>query len=172
MMKRALLLVGILLCSGAAIAKEVPNGEGEVACSASSGGVKNLISREVDDSSGVVWSNIQSAAVGAGAQSDTDGASNTVAIINQKGHASSAAKICSDLIEGGHSDWYLPAKDELNCLYQNQDAISSFGERSGYWSSTENGASSAWSRPFNAGDQPSTSKGAILSVRCVRAYIP
>jgi hypothetical protein len=44
--------------------------------------------------------------------------------------------------EGGHMDWYLPSKDELNLLYKNKDAVGGFATSGipGYWSSTQKGS--------------------------------
>ena len=58
-----------------------------------------------DISTGIVWSNIDDTAVtGTGLQYD-DGPDNTIAIISQAGHTSSAAKLCDDLDEEyAHTD--------------------------------------------------------------------
>ncbi|WP_412758134.1 DUF1566 domain-containing protein, partial [Legionella bozemanae] len=66
-------------------------------------------------------------------------------------------------------DWYLPAKDELNCLYQNRDVIGGFSPDV-YWSSTEFDASYAWYQYFGFGNQNTTVKIDDIRVRCVRAF--
>ncbi len=225
-MKRALLLVGILLCSGAAIAKETPAGGGgsviqvnkgvtqtgngtaadpfimsvttpgageigyateggKIGCLANGsggGGISNLIVTEADNDggTGVAWSGNTTDAIGETARSTTNGADNTDAIVaqvNGGNTANKAAIICDNLTEGGKTDWYLPAKDELKCLMDNKDTIGGFLMHnkdtiggflapSGYWSSTESNANSAWSQ-FGA-----TGKKVGLSVRCVRAFTP
>jgi len=93
--------------------------------------------------SGINWSNIQSTAVGPGAQSMADGQTNTTAIIGQSGHSSSAAIICNDFVSDEYSDWYLPAANELVGMCRMQGLL--FNEtfftsslNSVYWSSTEN----------------------------------
>jgi uncharacterized protein (TIGR02145 family) len=53
-----------------------------------------------NQSSGCVWSNIDSVAVGTTGTAIGTGQANTTAIINQAGHTDSAAKLCDDLIIG------------------------------------------------------------------------
>ncbi len=215
MMKRALLLVGILLCSGAAIAKETPagggggsictagpgviqtgigtaldpyvfhidtgvigasKGGGIVACSTATGGVKNLIATAADNDggTGVTWSENTTDEIGASAQSDTDGAANTAAIVAQNNTRSRAATICENLIEGDYDDWYLPAKDELNCLFDNRVAIGGFMTNA-YWSSTEANATVARAQHFSTGvptDANKDGSNGSLRVRCVRSFTP
>lgn len=84
-----------------------------------------------------------------------------------------AGLICYNLVANGYSDWYLPARDELNVIYTNRVAIGGLSA-DGYWSSTENNATTAWGQIFtnsggnqgvqvNGGKQ--TTDGAV---RCVR----
>src|SRR3990167_4243677 len=137
-------------------------GGGVVACDG--GGLNNLIATTTDSSTGIVWSNIDDTAIGATAQSDTDGASNTTAIINQDGATTGAAFICTALTTGGFTDWFLPAKDQLNCLEDNQAAIGGFASAL-YWSSTEVDAFNAWFQGFGGGVQLTASKDSPLRVR-------
>jgi|694.fasta_scaffold104479_2 hypothetical protein len=77
------------------------------------------------------WSNIANLAIGATARSNTFGASNSVAIINQglplgtTNPADKAASKCANYINadlyglGVYGDWYLPSTFELNCLANN-----------------------------------------------------
>ncbi|MEI6190906.1 MAG: prepilin-type N-terminal cleavage/methylation domain-containing protein [bacterium] len=81
-----------------------------------------------------------------------------------------AAQACNNSTAYGHSDWYWPAKDELNTLRLNKDAI---GNLYGwiYWASTEISSTNAWIQVFNGayeGEQWSNSKPPEYSVRCVR----
>ena len=48
-----------------------------------------------------------------------------------------AANYCTDLTLGGHTDWYLPAFDELRVLFTNTAAIGGFNNNEEYWTSTE-----------------------------------
>jgi len=56
----------------------------------------------------------QSSASTTGATSDYDGAANTALMTN-----SPAADFCTGLTIGGYSDWYLPARYELDIAYYN-----------------------------------------------------
>jgi hypothetical protein len=119
---------------------------------------------------------------------DTDigsGAANTDAIIAQNGAGSTyAAGLARAYNGGGHSDWYLPSKDELNRLYVNRNAIGGFDTEYGeeadclgpyYWSSSEpeGWPESAWFQ--NLGDlddgyQAQNFKELRRGVRAVRAF--
>lgn len=55
----------------------------------------------------------------AGANSSYDGAANTAAIVTAGINDHPAAKFCVDLRIGGFSDWYLPARYELDIAYFN-----------------------------------------------------
>lgn len=84
-----------------------------------------------------------------------------------------AANHCSNLSAHGHSDWYLPARFELDELYANRVSIGGF-DASGanwegyYWSSSEANTSSARGKRFSDGVDWGGSKNNPLSVRCVR----
>lgn len=81
-----------------------------------------------------------------------------------------ASRVCEDLNEAGHTDWYLPALNELNVLYTSRSVILNFSTGgSSYWSSTEFANSYAYSQRFSDGAQNSFSlKHDPLIVRCVR----
>jgi PKD repeat protein len=102
-----------------------------------------------------------------GADSDTDGEANTSAIVSQLGSDGHAAYLCDTLSAYGYNDWYLPAKSELNALYQNKNDIGGFSNYY-YWSSTENDAYNAWKQDFYDGYQGYGNKGSNDRVRCVR----
>jgi hypothetical protein len=84
-----------------------------------------------------------------------------------------AAKICSDLVVDGYSDWYLPSKDELNKFYLNKNAIGGITNIS-YWSSSEVSSNQAIRQYFGydggSGVQYSTNKSSSPAVRCIRAF--
>lgn len=89
-----------------------------------------------------------------------------------------AARHCSDLAPPtadafGHDDWYLPAQDELDVLFDNRVAIGGFNVSGSfpagwYWSSSENSDRFARLQSFSDGTQLITIKRNGLSVRCVR----
>jgi hypothetical protein len=73
----------------------------------------------------------------------------------------------------GHTDWYLPAQNELNVLYTNEVAIGSFNLTGSapagyYWSSSEVNNNVAWYQRFSDGNQNNDNKNNANSVRCVR----
>jgi hypothetical protein len=78
-----------------------------------------------------------------------------------------AAQFCENLTAHGQTDWYLPARDELNVLYTNRTAIGGFA-LAGYWSSSEVQQVTAWMQNFTSGVQASNNKPFTNRVRCVR----
>ncbi|WP_198009973.1 IPT/TIG domain-containing protein [Legionella tunisiensis] len=154
----------------------------------------NLIAATADNSTAIEWGGFGTA-IGAGAQSDTDGASNTTAIVTalgSNGGTPYAAQLCNDFevdsqgntpCQAGNTcydDWFLPAGNnltpagQLNCLFTNRAAIGGFAS-AGYWSSTEFSGDptfAAWLQYFFNGSQLGDDKGFSLRVRCVRAFNP
>ena len=66
------------------------------------------------------------------------GSQNTMDIMFGCGAPGTAAYVCSNLILNGHSDWYLPSRDELYTLYHNLKiaGLGNFDDEL-YWSSTQ-----------------------------------
>ena len=143
-------------------------GGGTVACT---GGAPylNLIAA-TDDGPQIRWNKSANAFIQTFANSENDGLSNTTKIVSAQGNPNTdyAAGVCQSYTGGGYHDWFLPAKNQLNCLYQNQTAIGIF-DPGGYWSSTQTTASAAWFQVFATGQQ---SDGATTNnlayIRCVR----
>ena len=135
-----------------------------------------------DQSVGRSWSNVAEKEVGAVARSRADGLANSLAITAQPGHLNSAAKICLDYSVDGFSDWYLPAIEELERVYENREVINAalavipgateVPKAAGYWSSTENGAILAWNYNFNFGiaSNYSTKNLVNFRVRAIRTF--
>jgi hypothetical protein len=105
-----------------------------------------LIVDKTDLSTSQVWSNLDTTLSGPSAQSSWDGLSNSNAIVGQTGHTNSAAALCLNSTNGGQDDWYLPAIQELNMLWNNYYTVArSLSQISGatqleqapYWSSSE-----------------------------------
>ncbi|MFT4059599.1 MAG: IPT/TIG domain-containing protein [Legionella sp.] len=156
-----------------------PSGGGTIACL--NGGLNNLIAATADNTSsiGIQWGGLGTTT---NAQSDTDGAANTTTIVGILGAGSYAAQLCNDFevdsqgntsCQAGnacYNDWFLPARDQLNCLFINRIAVGGFADV--YWSSTERTAFSAWYQDFISGTQASTSKDLDIRVRCVRVFTP
>lgn len=154
----------------------------------------NLIAATADNSAAIEWGGFGTA-IGAGAQSDTNGANNTTAIVTALGNNGGtpyAAQLCNNFevdSQGNtpcqvgnacYNDWFLPAGNnltasgQLNCLFTNRAAIGGFAGGV-YWSSTEFSGGptvSAWVQGFGGGNQFDGDKGVSLRVRCVRAFNP
>lgn len=148
-------------------------------------GLPDLIAATADASSGIVWGPIENAT---GALSDTDGAANTATIVSALGSGNSyAAGLCADYeVDGNgntpcststcYSDWYLPAINQLEVLYNNRDAVGGFTPSGNYWSSTEESSSPATFAflgifggsfiPFDLG------KDSSLRTRCASTFAP
>src|SRR5690606_15881549 len=64
------------------------------------------------------WNNSTSNWTVTGFTSPTDGPANTIGLVNwsDAGSPYRAASYCNALNAHGHTDWHLPAKDELNLL--------------------------------------------------------
>lgn len=112
-----------------------------------------------------------------GAESNVDGAQNTLDIINDSSITQSRAEVCYDLVAGGHSDWYLPAINELAQLYSvreivNDTLVAYLGDEvftMDTWSSTESSSDEAYIIGAITGSSASTVKFADnRQVRAVR----
>ncbi|WP_209331802.1 polysaccharide lyase family 8 super-sandwich domain-containing protein [Lunatimonas salinarum] len=81
-----------------------------------------------------------------------------------------AAKVCAACQEGGYGDWYLPAKAELDILFQSRDFLRGF-EGDMYWSSSEYNIGFVWGQNFQGyGGAYPLNKGGRYAVRCVRKF--
>lgn len=145
---------------------------------------------------GVTWSSVYSIT---GATSLDNGAANTATIIaalSGDNSTNNAAWLCHNYRDQeGHTDWYLPSKNELNNMYlyakdNNLIGKGCSGSKTGgvqcllggysssyeeYWSSSEyfgsDYASSAWSQSFSYGLQSNNYKvNYYLGVRAIRAF--
>ena len=105
----------------------------------------------------------------AGRSSIGSGSQNTIDISSGCSVAGNAATLCSNLVQGGYDDWYLPSKDELNKLFLQMKAIGGFREVC-YWSSTETGKYNACSQIFDNGFQTANDKSTTFSVRPIRSF--
>ncbi|MFK7812089.1 MAG: DUF1566 domain-containing protein [Maribacter sp.] len=107
------------------------------------------------------------------------GAQNTADIIAACDDSNSAAWLCNQLIQNGYEDWFLPSKNELNLLFQNQMIInetalendgSSFTNGNRYWSSSHDLENTVWIQLFSTGQQDGVLKDTEHSVRAIRAF--
>ena len=121
----------------------------------------------------------QGTSVPLGAQSFSDGLSNTNAIIAQTGasastsYAAGIARLCAS---GSFSDWYLPSNWELNMCYDAAGIVNRIlGSTNGfqsttYQSSTERNPSASWYLDFFAGGRSNQTKSSNGYVRAVRIH--
>jgi hypothetical protein len=118
---------------------------------------------------GVVWGCSGTEIDGADGNAIGKGETNTAEIIVGCPTMGIAARLASDLVLGGQSDWFLPSIPELNVLFDNQARVGGFTDN--YWSSTETGASQADYKYFGGGavnGAPKTDAG--IRVRPIRAF--
>jgi hypothetical protein len=127
-------------------------------------GVK-LYTMTADDSSSKAYA---SASANTGADSEYNGRANQKWLAQNATISNyPAAETCKNSTSGGHNDWYLPSRYELNVLYTNRVAITGFGTGN-YWSSTEASNANARRQAFNTGTSSSSSKTGTAAVRCIR----
>ena len=111
--------------------------------------------------------------IGKAAQSETDGAANTKAIVLAVGKNSGydgkvyAAKICDTLNTGGFTDWYLPCKDETDIIHLNYEKLK-LDEKMTIWSSTEANGTQAVTKYFYSGAFYYVQKVDLCHLVCVR----
>jgi len=133
------------------------------------GETHGIIANGVDQSSAAVWGCKGTTISGADGIVVGTGNQNTIDIVAGCLSASSAARICSDLVDGGYSDWYLPSKDELNKLFINRAKVDMYLP-SKYWSSTEADSNNAVYLDFNTGLTANDTKDTYYFVRAVRSF--
>ena len=97
--------------------------------------------------------------------SDWDGLGNTRRLRNE----CPAAKLAADYTRDGHSDFYLPARRELNLASAN--AADLFGTESWYWSSTPYSNGYAWAVDFEDGYTDRDTRRSEFRVRPFRRFI-
>jgi len=146
-----------------------------------SNGWRYLEAAPIDQSSNSAFSNVTYSVANTSFDIGT-GASNTINIINQIGHTTSAAKICADysIINGViYDDWFLPSRFELSIMLQNLNSgldqygnsyipVGNFPVGSAYWSSSDYFGDIAWFQ--NGHVVSSTYKTTKMNVRAVRSF--
>ena len=107
------------------------------------------------------------------AKSESNGASNTAAIVtavgNNEGYEGQpyAAKMCSEANAGGKDDWHLPSKEETDAIYAFKDKFN-VEERGTIWSSTEASGTTAFTKYWYTGAFYSNQKVEEYHVVCIR----
>jgi hypothetical protein len=112
-----------------------------------------------------------------------DGEQNTLDILAQCGDPTIAARLCDNSYNQGYSDWYLPAKGQLDDMYDNKIDIDNAsllnngsifvtGNYEHYLSSSEYNTTainnSVWFKIFTNGSAGYTGKSNINQVRAIR----
>lgn len=115
-------------------------------------GTHGLIAAAADQATSVKWGCPGTTISGADGTAVGTGNQNTIDIVTGCADAGTAARICSDLVLNGYSDWYLPSRDELSLLYTSRVAIGGF-TGGDYWSSSEVSSTHAWYVYFSDGSQ-------------------
>lgn len=127
-----------------------------------------LIAATTDQSIGALWG-CEGTSITTQSGLNT-GLVNTEAIYVTCQQADIAARICYDLSLNGYTDWYLPSKDELDLIYQNQAAIGGFNNGL-YWSSSQATPTTAYYKNFSNGNTSSNFKsGYYYRVRAIRSF--
>jgi len=100
--------------------------------------------------------------------SETDGETNTEKIAAVQVNNSYAAKKCSDLVDFGYDDWYLPSRYEIDAIYKQSFLLKNINYSSHYWSSTEFNKDMAWKVNFYNGASTTDYKNRVNTFICVR----
>jgi hypothetical protein len=122
-------------------------------------GVQHGLIASLTDLGMVPWttSAYSGIAIGTSAGSFDDGLANTNAIVAQAGAGTTyAAGLCKAYNAGGYTDWYLPARNELQQCYNSRHTINTVLGSNGfqssyYWSSSERLHDIAWIQDFSNG---------------------
>lgn len=105
--------------------------------------------------------------IASGATSDSDGQSNTAALVAANGTTPTAAKICDDLNDFGFEDWYLPSRAELDAVFKQNYLIDNY-DLDAYWTSTETAANKSYVINFASGGLSDDTKNQSRNCRCIR----
>jgi hypothetical protein len=136
------------------------------------GETHGLIVSSGDLISAIQWWNGSYVTTGATGTALGTGRANTDAIILAQGATATsyAAGLAKAYTGGGHSDWYLPSKGELNKVYLNQAAIGGSFDALVYWTSSEASSVSAYSQNLSNGHAAGEVKLDLQGVRAVRSF--
>ncbi len=123
----------------------------------------------------VMWGGSMEEIPAKAAKSESDGASNTAAIVaavadntaNSLEGKPYAAKLCSEAVVSGKDDWYLPSKEETDALYAFKEKFA-VEERGTIWTSTEAAGTLAVTRYWYTGAFYSLQKTDSYHFICIR----
>lgn len=158
------------------IGQYVPSEGGVIYHRFLTGTTQSYLVVDTQDLGQVAWSNIDNTS--SGAISLWDGEGNTNTMTTQPSASSGAGFLCAASTNNSKTDWYLPAIQELNKLWNNMLEVSQGIETAlgsqltfdTYWSSTESDYNFAWYFDFVSGNAYNVSKFATLYVRAVRKF--
>jgi hypothetical protein len=128
-----------------------------------------LITTAADLSAGVQWGCWGSALAGADGLALGTGNQNTIDIAANCADVGIAAKLCADFSQNGYSDWFLPSRDELVKMYNNQATIGGFSAVE-YWTSSEATSQRAYVVSFATGAITNVNKNNTIRVRPLRYF--
>ncbi len=137
---------------------------------AKSGSTKYFFAQRLYDAK-TSWNNGASDWYETGINSETDGLTNTndLLLAADVGSPYLAAQVCKDLNDLnylGYSDWYLPAKDEMDLLLDNRDDTGWwYGD---YWTSNEKSSKYAYKYYSSDTSAYTRLKSEENKVRCIR----
>jgi hypothetical protein len=89
--------------------------------------------------------------------------------IDVKTPAPIAGRLCLESNFNGHNDWYLPTKNELELIFQEESVAIHF-KQINYWSSTESSDTGAWCFSRSSGRSMGHRKTDLGYVIAVRAF--
>jgi len=143
------------------------------------GTFQNYLVVDTQDLPAVIWATSNANILNV--ESTWNGLTNTGNIYDagiEGGFGTPAATSCYNSSNNGKTDWYLPAIDELNKVWDNRWEIAQGLEIAngnqlifiGYWSSTEFDSNIAWLFDFNTGVTNGDNKSNAAYVRAVRQF--
>lgn len=119
----------------------------------------------------VTWGGYEE--IGDAVRNEKDGAVNTPVIVRVVGKNAGqegkpyAAALCDSSTAGGHTDWYLPAKDESDAIHANFQKIG-LDEKMTLWTSTEANGTQAVTRYLYSGAFYNVQKVDLSHFVCIR----
>jgi hypothetical protein len=121
----------------------------------------------------ITWGGYNEEVTGDAAKSESDGATNTKAIVSFVGKNEAfegkayAAKLCSEVVVGDKKDWYLPSKDESDAIYAFKEKFN-VEERGSIWTSTEANATQGVTKYWYTGAFYNNQKVDQFHFVCIR----
>lgn len=147
------------------------------------GGFGNFVIAKTDLSTGISWGGVGIATSSLDNSDGQSNAANNVAVIGTNSGTPYASKACDDYevdsqgntpcLTGNacYNDWFLPARTQMTCIYNNSSALG-ITSTDYFWTSTESDSGNAWIMSMINGAQFLLSKNTLVSIRCARAFTP